>query len=65
MLVIVVLNPQTIRDNATYSNPRQYSTGADFVLVNGKISVENGEYTGSHNWKLLLLTENRESKELH
>jgi len=55
---VVVFDPQTIRYNATYANPRQYSTGADFVLVNGEISVENGEYTGSRNGKLLLLTKN-------
>ncbi len=59
MLVIVVLHPQTIRDNATYANPRQYSTGTDFVIVNGEVSVENGVYTGALNGKLLLLTENR------
>jgi N-acyl-D-amino-acid deacylase len=56
---IVVFDPQTIRDNATYANPRLYSTGTDFVIVNGEISVENGEYKGSRNGKLLLLTENR------
>jgi N-acyl-D-amino-acid deacylase len=56
---VIVFDPQTIRDNATYANPRQYSTGTDFVLVNGEISVEKGEYTGVRNGKLLLLTENR------
>jgi len=56
---VVVFDPQTIRDNATYADPKQYSTGTDFILVNGEISVENGEYTGSRNGKLLLLTENR------
>jgi N-acyl-D-amino-acid deacylase len=54
---IVVSDPQTIKYNATYTNPRLYSTGTDYVIVNGKVSVEKGEYTGSRNGKLLLLTE--------
>ena len=54
---VVVFDPKTIKDNATYTNPRLYSTGTDYVIVNGKVSVEKGEYTGSLNGKLLLLTE--------
>jgi N-acyl-D-amino-acid deacylase len=56
---VVVFDPQNIRDNATYANPSQYSTGTDCVIVNGVVSVEKGEYTGARNGKLLLLTENR------
>lgn len=56
---VVVFDPQAVKDNATYANPRQYSTGIDSVIVNGNISVEKGEYTGSRSGKLLLLTENR------
>ena len=56
---LVVFDAHTIKDNATYANPRLYSTGTDYVIVNGKVSVEKGEYTGSRNGKLLLLTENR------
>lgn len=56
---VAVFDPQTIKDNGTYANPQQYSTGTDFVLVNGEISVEKGKYTGSRNGRLLLLTENR------
>ena len=54
---LVVFDAHTIKDNATYANPRLYSTGTDYVIVNGKVSVEKGEYTGSRNGKLLLLTE--------
>lgn len=56
---IVIFDPETIRDNATHSDARQYSTGTEYVIVNGKISIENGEYDGALNGKLLLLTENR------
>jgi len=55
---IVVFDPRTIKDNATYANPRLYSTGTEYVIVNGEISIENGKYSGSRNGRLLLLTEN-------
>ena len=56
---IVIFDPETVRDNGTDSNARQYSTGTEYVIVNGKISIENGEYDGALNGKLLLLTENK------
>jgi N-acyl-D-aspartate/D-glutamate deacylase len=56
---IVVFDPQRIKDNATYANPRQYSTGMDCSIVNGVVSFEKGEYTGARNGILLLLTEKR------
>lgn len=56
---IAIFNPDTIKDNATFSDSRQYSTGTEHVIVNGKISIENGEYDGALNGKLLLLTENK------
>jgi len=56
---IVIFDPETVRDNATHSDARQYSTGTEYVIVNGKISIENGEYDGALNGKLLLLTENK------
>jgi len=36
-----------ILDNATYENPRQYPTGIEWVIVNGKIVVEKGQPTGA------------------
>ena len=56
---IVIFDPKTVRDNSTPSNTHQYSTGTKYVLVNGNISIENGEYNGALNGKLLLLTENK------
>jgi N-acyl-D-aspartate/D-glutamate deacylase len=56
---IAIFDPETVRDNATHSDSRQYSTGTKHVIVNGKISIENGEYDGALNGKLLLLTENK------
>ena len=56
---IIIFDPETVRDNGTYSDSQQYSTGIEYVIVNGKISIENGEYNDALNGKVLLLTENR------
>lgn len=43
---VVVFNPQTIQDNATYENSHEYATGVQHVLVNGVVVLLNGEHTG-------------------
>ncbi|MEZ5915575.1 MAG: amidohydrolase family protein [Parvularculaceae bacterium] len=43
---IVVFDPATIADNATFENPHQLSTGVSEVFVNGALTIENGEHTG-------------------
>ena len=35
-----------VRDMATFENPHQYSKGFKYVIVNGKVVVENGNHTG-------------------
>jgi len=57
---VVIFDPETIKDNATHANARQYSTGTQTVIVGGKISIESGKYNGALNGNLLLLTENHE-----
>lgn len=44
---IVVFDPATIADRATYENPHQYAVGVRHVLVNGRLVLENGEHTGA------------------
>ncbi len=56
---VAIFDPETIRDNATFDDARQYSAGTEYVIVNGKISIENGKYSDALNGKLLLLTENK------
>lgn len=42
---LVILNPETIIDTSDYMDPHQYPVGIDYVIVNGKIVVEQGEHT--------------------
>ena len=44
---IVVFDPGTIADHATYDDPRQYATGVDDVVVNGVEVVRKGKHTGA------------------
>ena len=43
---IVVFDPETVRDKATFENPHQYPAGIEFVILNGQVVVENGQYNG-------------------
>lgn len=44
---IVVFDPETVIDRATYENPHQISTGIEHVLVNGTPVVLGGRVTGA------------------
>lgn len=39
---VVVFDPATVRDNAEYSDPKHYSTGFDYVVVNGNVVLAEG-----------------------
>ena len=42
---VVVFDPATIQDHATFEKPHQFSTGVSEVVVNGQLALANGEPT--------------------
>jgi len=44
---VVVFDPATIADHATFENPAQYATGMKNVFVNGREVLKDGEHTGA------------------
>ena len=50
---VVVFDPATITDKSTYENPNQFSTGMEYVLVNGVPVIANGKMTGALPGKVL------------
>ncbi len=50
---IVIFDPSTVHDRATFENPNQFSEGMDYVLVNGVPVVDQGKMTGKLPGKVL------------
>jgi N-acyl-D-amino-acid deacylase len=44
---VVVFDPATIADRATYDKPHQYAVGMKHVLVNGVLALKDGEHTAA------------------
>jgi N-acyl-D-amino-acid deacylase len=44
---VVVFDPDTIQDHATFLEPHQYATGMLHVFVNGEQVLKDGEHTGA------------------
>jgi len=40
---IVIFNPDTVSDTATWTEPHQYPIGIDYVIVNGTVVVDDGK----------------------
>ena len=50
---LVLFDPATIRDAATYDEPKQESEGISLVTVNGAIALRDGVHTGAGTGRLL------------
>ncbi|HET9200298.1 MAG TPA: amidohydrolase family protein, partial [Dehalococcoidia bacterium] len=44
---VVIFDPDTVADRATYENPQQYAVGVRDVLVNGHVALRDGEFAGA------------------
>lgn len=50
---IVIFDPATVQDRATFDKPNQLSEGMDYVLVNGVAVIDEGKMTGARPGKVL------------
>ena len=50
---VVIFDPATVRDLATFDNPNQLSQGMEYVLVNGVPVIDQGKMTGKLPGKVL------------
>ncbi|TDJ33728.1 MAG: D-aminoacylase [Gammaproteobacteria bacterium] len=44
---VVIFDPSTVQDHATYDDPHRYATGVVHVFVNGEQVLRDGEHTGA------------------
>ncbi|HEX7020744.1 MAG TPA: D-aminoacylase [Gemmatimonadaceae bacterium] len=44
---VIVFDPKTVADRSTYENPTLLATGMRYVLVNGRMAVDAGVYSGA------------------
>jgi len=44
---IVVFDPDSVQDHATYQDSHRLSTGVSFVIINGKLALDDGHVTGA------------------
>ncbi len=50
---VVVFDPESIQDHATFAQPQQLATGVAHVIVNGKFALKDGEPTGVATGKIV------------
>jgi N-acyl-D-amino-acid deacylase len=50
---VMVFDPETVRDVATFDDPNRLSEGMEYVLINGVPVIENGKMTGALPGKVL------------
>jgi dihydroorotase/N-acyl-D-amino-acid deacylase len=50
---LVVFDPATVRDTATFTAPHQYPEGIPFVIVNGAVAVDDGKLTAARAGRVL------------
>jgi len=50
---VTIFDPATVIDRATFESPNQYPLGIEYVLVNGQVSVDQGQRTGVLSGKVL------------
>ncbi len=44
---LVLMDPSRVEDKATYQEPHQYPSGIPYVIVNGVVTIDQGEHSGA------------------
>lgn len=44
---LIVFKPKEVQDQATYEMPQELASGMHYVIVNGKVAIAKGEFTGT------------------
>lgn len=44
---ILIFDESTIQDKSVYENPHQYTVGMEYVFVNGKLVIKDGQHNGT------------------
>ena len=50
---ITIFDPTKVIDKASFESPNQYPVGIEYVLVNGKLSVDKGQRTSALGGRVL------------
>ena len=50
---IVLFDEATVKDNATFEQPHQFSSGFKFVIINGQVVIDEGKHTGMRSGRVL------------
>ena len=50
---ILVFRAEEIKENASYEEPHLLATGMEYVIVNGKITIEEGKFSEKGHGKVL------------
>ena len=50
---VLLMDPKTFADKATYQNPRQFSEGVAWLWVNGRLTIQEGEIVNVANGRIL------------
>jgi N-acyl-D-aspartate/D-glutamate deacylase len=59
---VAVFDEKTIAERATYEEPERLAIGMKYVIVNGKLALENGKYTGALAGRALRSGERRKTE---
>jgi N-acyl-D-amino-acid deacylase len=58
---VTCIDPETVRDTATYEDPRRLPEGIPYVIVNGVVVVDDGRHTGALAGRALRASRTRSS----